>query len=596
MWDFIDPSPFLILSEDDAASESKDLLLISGVPQVRALLLGANLGDRLLKSRWMPDNKLFYGDNLDVLRRYIKDESVDLIYLDPPFNSRQDYNVLFAEKDGTRSSSQITAFEDTWEWNLDAEHAYQEIVERGGRVSEAMQAFRTFLGHSDMMAYLVMMAPRLVELRRVLKSTGSIYLHCDPTASHYLKMLMDAVFGPQNFRNEVIWKRTSGHNDAVRQFGAVTDTILFYSKSREAPFNVQYVPYSQSYIDTFYVHTDPDGRKWRRSDLRSPNPRPNLVYDYKGRKPHPNGWAVSREVMERLDWEGRLHFPKKADGRIQLKRYLDEMSGQPCTNSWEDIPPIHALTAERLGYPTQKPEALLERIIKASSKEGNVVLDPFCGCGTAVVAAQRLKRHWIGIDITPLATNLIKSRLADIFGRDISKTYDVIGEPTSVTDALELAKTEPTHFQYWALGLVPGARPVEERKGADRGIDGKLYFHADNSGKTQQIIFSVKAGQNISVAFVRDLRGVIEREKAAIGVLIAMEEPTKPMLKEAAEAGFFKFESSFDTGTYPRLQILTIEKLMSGAQVAYPRLLVDTFKKAPKAKAVTKQLTLGTSD
>ena len=198
MWDFIDPSPFLILSEDDAASESKDLLLISGVPQVRALLLGANLGDRLLKSRWMPDNKLFYGDNLDVLRRYIKDESVDLIYLDPPFNSRQDYNVLFAEKDGTRSSSQITAFEDTWEWNLDAEHAYQEIVERGGRVSEAMQAFRTFLGHSDMMAYLAMMAPRLVEMRRVLKSTASIYLHCDSAASHYLKLLMDAVFTPQS--------------------------------------------------------------------------------------------------------------------------------------------------------------------------------------------------------------------------------------------------------------------------------------------------------------------------------------------------------------------------------------------------------------
>ncbi len=228
----------------------------------------------------MEKNCLYYGDNLIVLREHIKDESVDLIYLDPPFNSRQDYNVLFAERDGTRSASQIMAFEDTWEWNMDAERAYEEIVERGGRVSDAMRAFRTFLGHSDMMAYLAMMAPRLIELHRVLKETGSIYLHCDPTASHYLKILMDGVFGTMAFRNEIAWKRTSGHNDAARQFGAVTDSILFYTKGNNYPFNVQYVPYSQSYIATFYVHSDPDGRRWRRSDLRSPHPRPNLIYDY----------------------------------------------------------------------------------------------------------------------------------------------------------------------------------------------------------------------------------------------------------------------------------------------------------------------------
>ncbi len=242
--------------------------------------------------------------------------------------------------------------------------------------------------------------------------------------------------------------------------------------------------------------------------------------------------------------------------------------------------------------PPRKPEALLERIIKTSSNEGDTVLDPFCGCGTAVVAAQRLNRRWIGIDVTPLATNLIKTRLADIFGPEVRKSYEVIGEPTSVTDARELAKTEPTHFQYWALGLVD-ARPVEERKGADRGIDGRLYFHVDNSGKTQQIIFSVKAGQNINVAYVRDLRGVIEREKAAIGVLITMEAPTKPMVKEAAEAGFYKHDSPYDTGTYPRIQILTVEDLLNGAQVKYPRLLDATFKQAPKARtASSKQLTL----
>jgi site-specific DNA-methyltransferase (adenine-specific) len=540
-------------------------------------------------------NQLYYGDNLEVLRRYIADETVDLVYLDPPFNSRQDYNVLFKERDESRSASQIQAFEDTWEWNLESEKTYIEMVERGGRVADALRAFRTFLGHSDMMAYLAMMAPRLVELHRVLKVTGSIYLHCDPTASHYLKMLMDAIFGVTSFRNEITWKRTSGHNDAVRQFGAVTDTILFYTKSDRYQFNVQHVPYSQSYIDTFYVHADPDGRKWRRSDLRSPHPRPNLTYEYKGRKPHPNGWAVSREVMEKLDREGRLHFPKKADGRIQLKRYLDEMPGQPCPSAWDDIPPIHALTAERLGYPTQKPEALLERIINSSSNEGDVVLDPFCGCGTAVSVAQRLKRRWIGIDVTHLAIGLIKKRLADAFGPAVRDTYEVIGEPTDVRGAAQLAGENPYQFQWWALGLV-GARPVEEKKGADHGIDGRLYFHDDRSDVTKQVIFSVKAG-HVNVSQVRDLRGVIEREKAEIGALICLEEPTGPMKKEAAEAGFYHSEG---TGKdYPRLQVLTVAELLAGKELQHPRLLEVTFKKAPKAKeakAANLTLALGQED
>ena len=543
----------------------------------------------------MEKNQLYYGDNLTVLREHIRDESVDLIYLDPPFNSRQDYNVLFAERDGTRSASQIMAFEDTWEWNQDAEAAYQEIVERGGRVSDAMRAFRTFLGHSDMMAYLAMMAPRLIELHRVLKVTGSIYLHCDPTASHYLKMLMDAVFGAIAFRNEISWKRTSGHNDAVRQFGAVTDTILFYAKSDAYPFNVQYVPYSQSYIDTFYVHSDPDGRRWRRSDLRSPHPRPNLIYEYKGWKPHPNGWAVSKEVMERLDGEGRLHFPKKATGRIQLKRYLDEMPGQPCTNSWDDIPPIHALTAERLGYPTQKPELLLERIVKASSGEGDVILDPFCGCGTAIAVAQRLNRRWIGIDITHLAIGLIIRRLDDAFGTPVRDAYRVIGEPEDLAGAQRLAGEDPYQFQSWALSRVGARQAGGVKKGPDRGIDGRLYFHDEGrGGKTKQIILSVKAG-HLQAAHVRDLRGVIEREKAEIGALISMEPPTKPMQKEAVEAGFYQPPGLADR--YPRLQILSIAELLAGKKIEYPRLLDVTFKRAPKSrKAAEEQMPLGGAD
>jgi len=542
------------------------------------------------------DNKLFYGDNLDVLRRYVRDESVDLIYLDPPFKSNQDYNILFAEKDGTGSASQIRAFEDTWGWNLDAERAYEEVVEKGGWVSHAMQAFRKFLGNSDMMAYLAMMAPRLLELKRVLKVTGSIYLHCDPTASHYLKMLMDAIFGPELFVNEIVWKRSSAHSDAkqgAKHFGRVSDTILFYSKTTERHWNPQYGPYDLEYINRDYRRVDPDGRRYRIDNLQGPGgaAKGNPSYEFLGVTRY---WRYSKEKMEELYRKGRV-VQTRPGAVPQYKRYLDEMPGLPVQNVWIDVPVINNRSNEKLGYPTQKPEALLERIIKASSNEGDLVLDPFCGCGTAVVAAQRLNRRWIGIDITPLAINLIKKRLSDIFGPDIRKSYDVIGEPVSVPDAHKLAQEDPSHFQYWALGLVD-ARPVEERRGADRGIDGRLYFHTDK-GKTQQIVFSVKAGLNINVAHVRDLRGVIEREKAAIGVLICMEEPTKPMVKEAAEAGFYKPDSSLDLGTYPRIQILTVERLLGGAQVEYPRLLDATFKQAPKARgAAVEQMRLDARD
>jgi site-specific DNA-methyltransferase (adenine-specific) len=536
-------------------------------------------------------NKLYYGDNYEVLKRYVKDETVDLVYLDPPFNSRQDYNVLFAEKDGSQSSSQIHAFEDTWEWNIDAQLSYELIVEQGGRVADALRAFKTFLFNSDMMAYLAMMAPRLIELRRVLKQTGSIYLHCDPTASHYLKILMDAVFGPENFRSNIVWKRTSSHSNASRNYGAVNDDLLFYVKSNAAyTYNVQYVPYSENYVKENYYRVDENGRLYRTDNLRNPSDRPNLKYEYKGYKPHANGWAVSKERMEKLDSEGRLHFPKSKDGRILLKRYLDEMPGMQVTNIWDDILVIHAMALERLGYPTQKPEALLERIIKASSNEGDLVLDPFCGCGTTVQVAQRLNRRWIGIDITHLAIGLIKKRLSDAFGPEIRERYEVVGEPTDYNGAAALAAEDKYQFQWWALGQV-GARPADQKKGADRGIDGRLYFHDDDSGKSKQIVFSVKAG-HVTVPQVRDLRGVLEREKAEIGIFISFEEPTRPMLKEAAEAGFYK-SGPLDELVYPRIQILTIQQILDGKQPEYPARRDATFKKAPRSRpAVAENLTL----
>jgi DNA modification methylase len=525
-------------------------------------------------------NRLYYGDNLEVLRRYVKDETVDLVYLDPPFNSRQDYNVLFAEKDGSQSSSQIHAFEDTWEWNIDAQRAFEQIVEQGGRVADTLRAFKTFLFNSDMMAYLAMMAPRLVELRRVLKETGSLYLHCDPTASHYLKILMDAVFGPQFFVNEITWKRTTAHADAKqgrKAFGNVSDILLFYSKSANYVFNYQHQPYTEEYLKK-YNYLDAAGRRYRLDNLTGPGgaAKGNPSYEVMGVT---RFWRYSRQRMTQLIEEGRI-IQTKPGSVPQYKRYLDEMPGNPIQNIWDDIFPINSQAQERLGYPTQKPEALLERILKASSNEGDVVLDPFCGCGTTVQVAQRLNRRWIGIDITHLAIGLIKKRLSDSYGPEIRERYEVVGEPTDYAGAAELAAQDKYQFQWWALGQV-GARPAEQKKGADRGIDGRLYFHDDDSGQSKQIIFSVKAG-GVTVPQVRDLVGVLTREKAEIGVFISFDPPTKPMLKEAAEAGFYK---STDGTTYPKLQILTIQQILDGRQPAFPLHRRDaTFKKAPRSR------------
>ncbi|MCD6326045.1 restriction endonuclease [bacterium] len=477
-------------------------------------------------------NVLYYGDNLEVLRLHIKDASVDLIYLDPPFKSNQDYNVLFAERNGTRSKAQVKAFKDTWTWDMEAAEAYEDVVERGGKVSEAMQGFRKLIGDSDMLAYLSMMAPRLIELHRVLKPTGSIYLHCDSTAGAYLRLLMDAVFGAENFRNEAIWhyKRWPA---GKHQFQRMHDVLLFYSNRHGK--------------NTFNVLLEP----------------------------------LTKGTLKR--WRGQKSRVEFKNGMRQVTKITKEVSkGAPMDDVW-DIPVINSQAKERLGYPTQKPEALLERIIKASSNEGDIVLDPFCGCGTTVAVAQRLNRRWIGIDITHLAVTLMKYRLEHTFGDEIRSEYDVIGEPVSLSGAMQLAKENPYQFQWWALGLL-GARPVEEKKGADKGIDGRLYFHDEaKGGETKQIIFSVKSG-HVTSSVMRDLRGVIEREGAEIGVLITMLDPTKDMRKEAAGAGFY--ESATWQNRYLRMQILTIEDILRGKGVDCPPLgrTNVTFTRAAKAK------------
>ena len=551
-------------------------------------------------------NQLYFGDNLDILRDHIPDASVDLIYLDPPFNSKANYNVLFQENSGQQSAAQITAFEDTWHWSLESESAYRDVVNNApGKLPELLQSMRSFLGDNDMMAYLTMMGQRMVELHRVLKDTGSIYLHCDPTASHYLKLVMDAVFGPENWRNEIIWKRTSAHNSATR-YGPNHDTILFYSKSRRYTWNPAYQSYDESYIKNFYRHEDEKGR-YRLSDLTGAGVRyGDSGEPWRGVNPTEVGrhWAVpkatlaeysnenldkltSQQKLDLLDELGLVYWPPK--GKVpQRKRYLDESNSQmPTQSTWTDIQPIGARARERLGYPTQKPEALLERIISASSNEGDVVLDPFCGCGTAIAAAERLNRRWIGIDITHIAITLIRHRLSDSFQNDL-KPYQVLGQPQDVASAQALATDSENsgryQFEWWALGLVD-ARPAQDRKkGADSGIDGYINFFDDNSGKAKRIVVQVKSG-HVTRNQVATLKGDMEREKAEIGLFITLEKPTRPMESEAANAGFYTPEH-FPDSHYPHIQILTIEELLNGSKRAeYPRHAPEaTFRRASRRR------------
>jgi DNA modification methylase len=520
---------------------------------------------------------LYFGDNLHILREHIAAETVDLIYLDPPFNSKRDYNLLFKTPKGQQADASITAFEDTWHWGEQAEREYSEILKQPNTdVAELMSSLRRFLKESDMMAYLVMMANRLLELHRVLKQTGSLYLHCDPTASHYLKIVMDSICGAQNFRNEIIWQRTASHNDS-KKWGAVHDTLLYYGKSDNVNWNDVYLDYDQKYIDNFYNKKDDRGIYRLDHIIRteSMGPRPNLAYEYKSYKPK-WGWRVVREKLVAIDADNRLEWSKS--GRPYLKRYLSEQKGTPIKSVIIDIQPLSAQSTEKLGYPTQKPLALLERIIQASSNPGDLVLDPFCGCGTAVHAAQKLGRNWIGIDITHLSIHLIERRMHEAFP-DLK--FGIHGEPEDLASARDLAERDKYEFQFWACSLV-NAQPYKGgQKGADSGIDGILYFQ-DDKKEAKKIIVSVKGG-HVTRTQIADLKNTVEREGAAMGFFITLAEPTDPMMKEAVSAGFYQSQIM---GEFPKIQILTIEQLMGGAEPRYPDLTMGqaSFKKARTEK------------
>ena len=531
-------------------------------------------------------NTLYYGDNLEIMRQYVPDESVDLVYLDPPFNSNATYNVLFKERTGEESPAQIKAFTDTWEWTRESERTFeQEIIGNPAaspKVKEMIGAFLNFIGRNAMMAYLVMMTPRLIELHRVLKPTGSIYLHCDPTAGHYLKLLMDTMFGVKNFRNEIVWKRSDAKGDTgqgAKPFARVNDIILFYNKTIDSVFNAQYGTLDPGYVDRFYRYTDPDGRRYKLDNMLGPGgaAKGNPQYEVMGVTRY---WRYSKKRMQHLIDEGRVI--QTNPGTVPMyKRYLDESLGTPITTNWSDISFVRGWSKERLGYPTQKPLALLERILEASSNEGDVVLDPFCGCGTAVAAAQKLNRQWIGIDITHLAVALMKNRLKTGFGLVSGKEYKVVGEPVDVGSARALAEQDRFQFQYWAMSLQEALPKGDEKKGADRGIDGVVHFVDGPKREMQKAIVQVKSGK-VSSPHIRDLKGTMEREKAALGLFITLEKPTREMGKEAVSAGFY--HSELWQRDYPKIQIRMVGELLDGKSFEMPN-PSPTYKPAPRVKA-----------
>jgi DNA modification methylase len=526
-------------------------------------------------------NHLYYGDNLHVLRASIATESVDLIYLDPPFNSKRDYNLLFKSPKGHNSDASITAFEDSWHWGEQAEREFDELMHQTNTdVAEMMKALRGFLGENDMMAYLTMMANRLLELHRVLKSTGSLYLHCDPTASHYLKLVLDGVFGKMNLVNEIIWKRSDAHSDAKQgatHLGRIHDTIFFYGKSDKRRFNALYKPLPQSTIDSWYSNVEPEtGRRYNKGDITGPGGagKGNPHYEWKGVLKY---WRYTKAKMEEMDAAGRIVYSKS--GMPYQKRYLDESKGVPIQDFWDDISMLRGISGdgERLGYPTQKPLALLERILQLSSNEGDVVLDPFCGCGTAVDAAQKLKRKWIGIDITHLAISLIEKRLKDRYGARCK--FEVIGTPGDIDAARDLAERNKYQFQWWAVSLVE-AQPFQgKKKGADGGIDGLKFFRDIDKKEVRKILVSVKGGGNVGLSMVKDLITTVTHNGAEIGLFVTLAPPTQPMIAEAAKAGFY---TNATGKKFPRLQILTIEDLLSGkVRPEHPDYEPDlNFKKA----------------
>lgn len=516
-------------------------------------------------------NRLYFGDNLEVLDEHVADESVDLVYLDPPFNSNRNYSVIFGRnRAADETVAQSDAFEDTWRWTPTTETLIGDLSNTAPtRVADALSAYYTLLGESEALAYLVNMTPRLLQLHRVLKPTGSLFLHCDPTMSHYLKVLLDAMFDARNFRNEIIWNRTAAKALQTTRVARNHDVILAYGKSENFIFNsdAMFAPYDETDLDAKtrekYSLKDKDGRRYQLTSLINPAAnRPNLTYEFLGVT---RVWRWTKERMQAAYEGGQV--VQTAPGRVpRLKRYLDEQRGKPLSDVWTDITPINARAAERLGYPTQKPVALLERIIKLTTNPGDVVLDPFCGCGTTVDAAQRLGREWVGVDITQLAVDVITKRLQHTFGSEVFDQIRITGIPKDLGGARALFDRSPLEFETWAVTMV-NAEP-NRKQVADKGVDGIARFPLGGKGQIGKLIVSVKGGKTIGPAMVRELLGAVEARKAQMGVLITLAPPTRGVTDAIDHGGVFTHPANGQK--YPRLQHITVADLLAKKRPQVP--------------------------
>ena len=530
-------------------------------------------------------NQLWYGDNLTIMQGMGK-HSVDLIYLDPPFNSKQNYNLLYRTMTGKPVPEQVEAFCDTWEMDAQKEAIARSmpVLMREHGVDDYyvdfwrlwMQALRTTQPH--LLAYLIFMVQRLLHMKSILRPTGSIYLHCDPTASHYIKVMMDGIFGHENFRNEIIWKRTSAHSGAKR-FGPVHDTILFYTVSDKYTWNTIYRPYDDSYVKSHFGNKIDGGEQYYTGDLTGPGTRQGPGgQPWRGFDPTTRGWhwqpasylySKYKEVtvgedlaqfaflnrLDKLDEAGLIYWPQKKGGVPRYKQFLADREGMPLQSVWTDIDAINSQAKDRLGYPTQKPVPLLDRIIQSSTNRGDLVFDPFCGCGTTIYSAIKNERIWIGCDIAILSIKLIRKLLTEKYRLVEGDNFEVDGIPTSVDGAQELFNKDPSTFQNWFVERV-GGFPMQ-RKSADRGIDGRIYF--ETSDGLHEMMLQVKGGKTVRPTDVRDLRGVLEREDTAeLAGFLSLVPPSKAMLAEAAEAGMYEYGGI----QYPRMQFLTADDVL----------------------------------
>jgi site-specific DNA-methyltransferase (adenine-specific) len=529
-------------------------------------------------------NKLYYGDNLEVLRKYIKDESIDLCYIDPPFNSKRNYNQIYNNL-GKEDQAQAQAFVDTWTWDNHANEALEEIQSNyqgkfTSQTIDLIDGLTKVLGKGSLLAYLVSMTLRIVEIHRVLKSTGSFYLHCDPTASHYLKIVLDTVFCSQggDYIAEITWERTSAHSDS-KTFANTTDVIFLYSK-RILMFNQQFKPYSEEYLKKYYKHQDGRGRFLDRDLTAGGLSGGGYNYDWKGIK---KLWRCPIETMQKYEEQNKLYYTR--NGTPRLKQYLEEMPGVPLTNLWNDIPPINSQASERLGYPTQKPEALLERIIKASSNKGDIILDAYCGCGTTIAVAERLERNWIGIDITYQSISLMLKRLEDSFGKNVLDKIELNGIPKDLESAKALA-TKPDdrtrkEFEKWAVLTYSNNRAViNDKKGADKGIDAIAYFQGDKDNR-EKIIFQVKSG-NVKSGDIRDLQGTMTLQGAALGIFITLKPPSKDMIQTAKSAGIYR--GRYMSQSVDKIEIVTVQEILEQKKRLDVILTFEVLKAAEKQR------------